>query len=90
MSAISPDDNDMSFKLDILTPQEMNDYIRSNITIERKQPSKFLPVSMLPTFLKEILGMKEDFLDQLQDMGCTTPTSIINSFGRDPKAIAIF
>ena len=41
------------------------------------------------SFLKDILGLEEDFLDRLQQMGCTSPTNIINSFGRDPKAIAI-
>ena len=63
MSAVSPDDDDMSFKSDILTPQEMNDYIRSNTTIDKKKPSKYPPDSMLPTFLTEVLGLEEDFLD---------------------------
>ena len=63
MSAVSPDDDDMSFKLDILTPQEMNDYIRSNTTIDKKKPSKFLSDSMLPTFLTEVLELEDNFLD---------------------------
>ena len=64
MSAISPDDDDMSFQSDTLIPQEMNDYIRSNIVIDKKKPSAFPSESMLPTFLKEILGLEEDFLDR--------------------------
>ena len=89
MSLVTPDDDDMSFKSDILSPKEMNEYIKSNTTPVKKKSSIFPPDSILPTFLKEVLGVEIDFLDRLQEMGCTTPAQVINSFGRDPKAIAI-
>ena len=89
MSLISPDDDDMSFKSDNLTPQEMNDYIKNSPKVAQKNSSAFLPNSILPTFLKEVVGVDFDFLDRLQEMGCTTPAQVVNSFGQDPKAIAV-
>ena len=89
MSLIKNDDDEMSFKSVTLSPKEMNDYLKDNTNIIQMNTSMFPPDSILPTFLKEVLGVELDFLNQLQEMGCITPAQVINSFGRDPKAIAI-
>ena len=89
MSLVSPHNDDMSFQSDTLSPKEMNECLKNSTTTIKKNNSIFPPNSILPTFLKEVLGVELDFLNRLQDMGCTTPAQVINSFGRDPKAIAI-
>ena len=87
MSLLTPNDDDMSFKSDILSPKEMNEYIKGITTTVKKQSSSFPPDSILPTFLKEVLGIELAFLDHLQELGCTTPAQVITHLVEIPKLL---